>query len=127
MGKRAIRRGDEVIGVAAGFPTTVNPILQFGAVPVFVDVDPHTWNIDPQKVEEAINSNTKAIIAVSWFGLPANLKELRAIADRYELFLIDDSAETIILPNMGDKPNALPDIRVFSFENNCEKLISVSK
>ncbi len=113
-----VKPGDEVISPALTVIMDAFATAYVGAKPVFVDVDPHTWNIDPQKVEEAINSNTKAIIAVSWFGLPANLKELRAIADRYELFLIDDSAETIILPNMGDKPNALPDIRVFSFENN---------
>jgi len=62
LGDRAIKPGDEVIGVAAGFPTTVNPILQFGAVPVFVDVDPRTHNIDAGKIEAAIGPKTKAIM-----------------------------------------------------------------
>ena len=62
LGERAIRPGDEVIGVAAGFPTTVNPILQYGAVPVFVDVDLATHNIDPDKIEAAISDKTKAIM-----------------------------------------------------------------
>ena len=62
LGERAIKKGDEVIGVAAGFPTTVNPILQFGAVPVFVDVDRLTHNIDASKIEAAIGPKTKAIM-----------------------------------------------------------------
>ena len=62
LGERAIKKGDEVIGVAAGFPTTVNPILQFGAIPVFVDVDRYTHNIDADKIEAAITPKTKAIM-----------------------------------------------------------------
>ena len=62
LGERAIKQGDEVIGVAAGFPTTVNPIIQFGAVPVFVDVDKYTHNIDVSKIEAAISPKTKAIM-----------------------------------------------------------------
>ena len=67
LGDRAIRPGDEVIGVAAGFPTTVNPILQFGAVPVFVDIDIPTYNIDPALIEAAITPRTRAImLAHTW-------------------------------------------------------------
>ena len=73
LGDRAIKPGDEVIGVAAGFPTTVNPILQFGAVPVFVDVDPKTHNIDAGKIEAAIGSKTKAIMLAHSLGNPFNL------------------------------------------------------
>ncbi|NON44570.1 lipopolysaccharide biosynthesis protein RfbH, partial [Klebsiella pneumoniae] len=62
LGDRAIRKGDEVIGVAAGFPTTVNPILQFGAVPVFVDIEMGTYNVDPALIEAAISPRTKAIM-----------------------------------------------------------------
>ena len=65
LGKRAIQKGDEVIGVAAGFPTTVNPIIQYGAVPVFIDVDIHTHNINVDLIEDAITEKTKAIIANS--------------------------------------------------------------
>jgi CDP-6-deoxy-D-xylo-4-hexulose-3-dehydrase len=65
LGDRAIQQGDEVIGVAAGFPTTVNPIIQYGAIPVFVDVDPLTHNIDASKIEQAISPKTKAIM-LAW-------------------------------------------------------------
>ena len=73
LGDRAIRRGDEVIGVAAGFPTTVNPVIQFGAVPVFVDVDPVTHNIDASKIEAALSPKTKAIMLAHSLGNPFNL------------------------------------------------------
>ena len=73
LGSRAIQKGDEVIGVAAGFPTTVNPILQFGAVPVFVDVDLLTHNIDTSKIEAAISPKTKAIMLAHSLGNPFNL------------------------------------------------------
>ncbi|MNT86321.1 UDP-4-amino-4-deoxy-L-arabinose--oxoglutarate aminotransferase [compost metagenome] len=62
LGDRAIKKGDEVIGVAAGFPTTVNPIVQFGAIPVFVDVDIHTHNVNADLIEAAISPKTKAIM-----------------------------------------------------------------
>jgi CDP-6-deoxy-D-xylo-4-hexulose-3-dehydrase len=73
LGNRAIKRGDEVIGVAAGFPTTVNPIIQFGAIPVFVDVDKYTHNIDASKIEAAISPKTKAIMLAHSLGNPFNL------------------------------------------------------
>ena len=73
LGNRAIRKGDEVIGVAAGFPTTVNPILQFGAKPVFVDVDKYTHNIDVTKIEGAITEKTKAIMLAHSLGNPFDL------------------------------------------------------
>ncbi|WP_367114028.1 DegT/DnrJ/EryC1/StrS family aminotransferase [Roseicyclus sp.] len=65
-----MKKGDEIIGVAAGFPTTVNPIIQFGAVPVFVDIDIDTHNIDAEKIEEAITSKTKAIMLASLLTMP---------------------------------------------------------
>ncbi|MEY4592329.1 MAG: lipopolysaccharide biosynthesis protein RfbH, partial [Pseudomonadota bacterium] len=70
LGERAIKPGDEVIGVAAGFPTTVNPILQFGAVPVFVDVELGTYNIDASLIEAAISPKTKAIMLAHTLGNP---------------------------------------------------------
>ena len=73
LGDRAVKPGDEVISVAAGFPTTVNPILQFGAVPVFVDVHIPTYNIDPAKIEAAITSKTKVIMLAHTLGNPYNL------------------------------------------------------
>ena len=74
LGERAIKPGDEVIGVAAGFPTTVNPILQFGAVPVFVDIEMSTHNIDVTKIEAAITPKTKAVMLAHSLGNPFNIK-----------------------------------------------------
>ena len=89
LGDRAIKPGDEVIGVAAGFPTTVNPILQFGAVPVFVDVELGTYNIDASKIEAAISPKTKAIMLAHTLGNPYNLggdrravQEIQSLAGR---------------------------------------------
>lgn len=79
LGERAIKKGDEVIGVAAGFPTTVNPIIQFGAVPVFVDVERLTHNIDPRKIEAAIGPKTKAIMLAHSLGNPFNLDIVTAL------------------------------------------------
>ena len=86
--ERAIKKGDEVIGVAAGFPTTVNPIVQFGAIPVFVDVDLNTHNIDVSLIEEAITPKTKAIMLAHTLGNPFNIKAIREICDKHELWLI---------------------------------------
>ena len=94
LGERAIQKGDEVIGVAAGFPTTVNPILQYGAVPVFVDVDRLTHNIDASKIEAAISPKTKAIMLAHSLGNPFNLKVIFCIVLSLNIFLmifIDDS------------------------------------
>ncbi|MEY3882169.1 MAG: hypothetical protein RIQ94_2965 [Pseudomonadota bacterium] len=91
LGARAIKIGDEVIGVAAGFPTTVNPILQFGAIPVFVDVDPKTHNIDASKIEAAISPKTKAIMLAHSLGNPFNLDVVTELCEKYNLWLIEDS------------------------------------
>ena len=95
LGERAIRKGDEVIGVAAGFPTTVNPILQFGAVPVFVDIELGTYNIDPALIEAAIGPRTKAIMLAHTLGNPFNLKVVRELCDRYGLWLIEDCCDAL--------------------------------
>jgi CDP-6-deoxy-D-xylo-4-hexulose-3-dehydrase len=87
LGDRAIKRGDEVITVAAGFPTTVNPIVQFGAVPVFVDVDPVTHNIDVSKIEAAITSKTKAIMLAHSLGNPFNLGVVTVTCKKHNLWL----------------------------------------
>jgi len=87
LGDRAIKKGDEVIGVAAGFPTTVNPIIQFGAIPVFVDIDPFTHNIDAEKIEAAISTKTKAIMLAHSLGNPFNLDVVVALCKKYNLWL----------------------------------------
>ena len=76
LGSRAIKKGDEVITVAAGFPTTINPLIQFGCIPVFVDIDIPTYNIDASKIEAAISPKTKAIMIAHALGNPFNLRRL---------------------------------------------------
>ena len=93
--ERAIKPGDEVIGVAAGFPTTVNPILQFGAVPVFVDIDIATHNIDVTKIEAAISPKTKAIMLAHSLGNPFNLKVILEICKKHNLWLIEDNCDSL--------------------------------
>ena len=95
LGERAIKPGDEVISVAAGFPTTVNPILQYGAVPVFVDVHIPTYNIDPTLIEAAISDKTKAIMLAHTLGNPYNLAEITRIAKKYKLWLIEDCCDAL--------------------------------
>ncbi len=95
LGDRAIKPGDEVIGVAAGFPTTVNPILQFGAVPVFVDIEIPTYNIDATKLEAAISPKTKAIMLAHTLGNPYNLAEVTRIARKHNLWLIEDCCDAL--------------------------------
>ena len=80
LGKRAIQKGDEVITVAAGFPTTVNPMIQFGCIPVFVDIDIPTYNIDVTKIEAAISPKTKAIMIAHALGNPFNINVVLEIA-----------------------------------------------
>jgi CDP-6-deoxy-D-xylo-4-hexulose-3-dehydrase len=115
LGARAIKPGDEVIGVAAGFPTTVNPILQFGAVPVFVDVDIPTYNIDPTKIEAAIGPRTKAIMLAHTLGNPYNLDIITALAKKYNLWLIEDSCDALGSTYNGQKVGTFGDIGTLSF------------
>ena len=95
LGNRAITAGDEVIAVAAGFPTTVNPIMQCGAVPVFVDIDLETYNIDVAKVEAAISSKTKAIMLAHTLGNPFNVEAITAICRKHHLWLIEDCCDAL--------------------------------
>lgn len=95
LGDRAVKPGDEVISVAAGFPTTVNPILQFGAVPVFVDIHIPTYNIDTAKIEAAISPKTKAIMLAHTLGNPYNLEAVVALAKKHSLWLIEDCCDAL--------------------------------
>ncbi|GAB1308200.1 lipopolysaccharide biosynthesis protein RfbH [Urechidicola sp. KH5] len=95
LGERAIKKGDEVIGVAAGFPTTVNPIVQFGAIPVFVDVDKYTHNINADLIEAAISPKTKAIMLAHTLGNPFNLEKVRELCDKHDLWLIEDCCDAL--------------------------------
>lgn len=115
LGERAIRKGDEVIGVAAGFPTTVNPILQFGAVPVFVDVELGTYNINPALVEAAIGPRTKAIMLAHTLGNPFNLRVIRELCERYNLWLIEDCCDALGATFEGQAVGTFGDIGTLSF------------
>ena len=115
LGARAIKPGDEVIGVAAGFPTTVNPILQFGAVPVFVDVELGTYNIDVTRLEEAINPKTKAIMLAHTLGNPFNLEVITALCKKHDLWLIEDCCDALGSTYRGQLVGTFGDIATLSF------------
>ncbi|MBC7488798.1 MAG: DegT/DnrJ/EryC1/StrS family aminotransferase, partial [Glaciimonas sp.] len=115
LGDRAIKPGDEVIGVAAGFPTTVNPILQFGAVPVFVDVDRLTHNIDANKIEAAIGPKTKAIMLAHSLGNPFNLDVVTALCKKHNLWLDEDCCAALGTTHRGKMVGTFGDIATLSF------------
>ena len=95
LGAKAIKRGDEVITVAAGFPTTVNPIIQFGAVPVFVDVKTSTFDIDESQLEAAYSPKVKAVMLAHSLGNPFNLKAVKAFCEKHGLWLIEDNCDAL--------------------------------
>jgi CDP-6-deoxy-D-xylo-4-hexulose-3-dehydrase len=115
LGERAIRPGDEVIGVAAGFPTTVNPILQFGAVPVFVDVDIPTYNVDASRIEAAIGPKTKAIMLAHTLGNPYNLDMVTALCRKHSLWLVEDCCDALGATYNGRPVGTFGDIGTLSF------------
>ncbi len=95
LGDRALRPGDEVITVAAGFPTTVNPTLQNGLVPVFVDVSLPTYNIDPQRIESAVSPKTRAIMIAHTLGNPFDLDAVMEVARRHDLWVVEDCCDAL--------------------------------
>jgi len=95
LGERAVKRGDEVITVAAGFPTTVTPIIQFGAVPVFVDVTIPQYNIDVTKLEAALSEKTKAVMIAHTLGNPFDLSAVKAFCDKHNLWLVEDNCDAL--------------------------------
>ena len=95
LGDRRINRGDEVITVAAGFPTTVTPVIQYGAIPVFVDVEIPSYNIDVTQLETALSEKTKAVMVAHTLGNPFNLKAVREFCDRNNLWLIEDNCDAL--------------------------------
>lgn len=115
LGERSIKRGDEVIGVAAGFPTTVNPIIQFGAIPVFVDVDPLTHNIDVTKIEAAISPKTKAIMLAHSLGNPFNADVVSKLCKKHNLWLIEDCCDALGTTYQGQMVGTFGDIGTLSF------------
>ncbi|GAA5214023.1 lipopolysaccharide biosynthesis protein RfbH [Corallincola platygyrae] len=115
LGERALKPGDEVITVAAGFPTTVNPTIQNGLIPVFVDVDIPTYNIDPALIEGAVSDKTKAIMVAHTLGNPFDLSEVRRVADKFNLWLIEDCCDALGSTYDGQKVGTFGDIGSVSF------------
>lgn len=95
LGERRVKRGDEVITVACGFPTTVTPIIQYGAIPVFVDVCIPQYNIDVSKLETALSEKTKAVMIAHTLGNPFDLKAVKAFCDAHGLWLIEDNCDAL--------------------------------
>ena len=112
---RAIKRGDEVITLAAGFPTTISPIVQFGAIPVFVDVTLESANIDTAMIQQAISHKTKAIFVAHTLGNPFDLKVLKEICDEYNLWLIEDNCDALGAKYDGKFTGTFGDIGTSSF------------
>lgn len=115
LGERALKKGDEVISVAAGFPTTINPIIQHGMIPVFVDCEVGTYNIDAEKIEEAISPKTKAIFLAHTLGNSYDLDKIMALAEKYNLWVIEDSCDALGGEYKGRKIGTIGHIGTFSF------------
>ena len=119
LGERAIRRGDEVITVAAAFPTTVTPIIHYGAIPVFVDVTIPEYNIDVSKLEEAYSNKTKAVILAHTLGNPFDLQTVKKFCDKYHLWLMEDNCDalggTYTIDGIERKTGTIGDIGTSSF------------
>jgi CDP-4-dehydro-6-deoxyglucose reductase, E1 len=113
--ERAIQKGDEVISVSAGFPTTVNPIIQFGAIPVFVDIKIPTYNVDEDLVENAITKKTKAIMLAHTLGNPFNVKKIKEICEKYNLWLIEDSCDALGSKYNNQNVGTFGDLGTLSF------------
>ena len=112
---RAIRPGDEIITVAAGFPTTINPMIQFGCIQVFIDVDIPSYNIKVEDIEKAITPKTKAIMLAHALGNPFNLSVVLAIAKKYNLWVIEDDCDSLGATYEGKKTGTFGDLATLSF------------
>lgn len=115
LGDRRIQPGDEVITVAAGFPTTLNPLVQYGMIPVFLDVDIPTYNLDPTLLEAAIGEKTKAIVLAHTLGNPFNLNQVKRLADEYGLWLIEDCCDAVGAKYSGKQVGTFGDLATVSF------------
>lgn len=115
LGDRALKAGDEVITVAAGFPTTVNPMLQYGLIPVFVDVHIPTYNIHPDLIEAAVSKKTRAIMVAHTLGNPFDLDEVIRVAQKYDLWVIEDCCDALGSTFKGQNVGTFGDIGTLSF------------
>ena len=112
---RAIKPGDEIITVAAGFPTTINPMIQFGCIPVFVDVDIKTHNVNAELIEAAITPKTKAIMLAHALGNPFNLEKVVDLCKKYNLWLVEDTCDALGSTWDGKPLGSFGDISTCSF------------
>jgi CDP-6-deoxy-D-xylo-4-hexulose-3-dehydrase len=115
LGDRAIKPGDEIITVAAGFPTTINPMLQFGCIPIFLDIDIPTYNIKSDQIESAITPKTKAIMLAHTLGNPFNLDIVMNIAKKYNLWVIEDDCDSLGATYNDKKTGTFGDLATLSF------------
>jgi CDP-6-deoxy-D-xylo-4-hexulose-3-dehydrase len=115
FGDRRIKPGDEVISVAAGFPTTLNPILQNGCIPVFLDIEPATYNVDTKRLEEAISPKTRAIMLAHTLGNPFNLERVQEVAKKHDLWLIEDTCDAVGARYNGQMCGTFGDLATTSF------------
>ena len=115
LGEKQLKKGDEVITVASGFPTTVNPIIQLGLVPVFVDCNLETCNIDDTKIEQALTEKTKAIFIAHTLGNPYNLDKILEICKKHNLWLIEDSCDALGATYKNQNIGTIGHIGTFSF------------
>jgi len=115
LGERAIKPGDEIITVAASFPTTINPMVMYGVVPVFLDVHIPTYNIDVTRIEEAITPKTKGIMIAHTLGNPFNLAKITEIAQKYNLWLVEDCCDALGATYNGKHVGTFGDLGTLSF------------
>lgn len=115
LGERQLKPGDEVITVAAGFPTTINPLIQYGAIPVFVDIDLPTYNIIAERIEDAISSRTKAIMIAHTLGNPFDIHIVMGIAKKYNLWVVEDDCDSLGATYNGKKTGSFGDAATVSF------------
>lgn len=119
LGERRIKRGDEVITVAAGFPTTVTPVIQYGAIPVFVDVTVPEYNIDVNMLEKALSEKTKAVMIAHSLGNPFNLQGVKEFCDKHNLWLVEDNCDALgseyFIDGEWKKTGTIGDIGTSSF------------
>jgi CDP-4-dehydro-6-deoxyglucose reductase, E1 len=115
LGERRLQPGDEVITCATGFPTTLNPILQYGLVPVFLDVEIGTYNIDVARLEEAVGPRTRAIVIAHTLGNPFNVDVVRDVAERHRLWLVEDCCDALGAEYRGRKVGTFGDLATLSF------------